>query len=59
MYIVIYLSFKERNLAKVGNCFCCKRRVGGMEAEWSKALLVRQKNENHKILGWPPGLDNL
>ena len=33
---------------------------GGAVAEWSKALLVREKiNENQKIPGSPPCLSNL
>ena len=32
----------------------------GAVAEWSKALLLREKiNENQKITGSPPGLGNL
>ena len=35
-------------------------RKGGAVAEWSKALLEREKiNENQKITGSPPGLGNL
>ena len=34
--------------------------MGGAVAEWSKALLEREKiNENRKIPGSPPGLGNL